>query len=161
MIAARPADINPPPRVMAVPRFERLFRRAAGVKVDKTDLRRYSDFVQEKLHVLLMVGQECARLNGKHAIEPFHLPITKGLQYCIREFRELDEELELAPIMEQLAGRPPVDLPYGEETEAYLPMIVGGISMALARAFKIIDPKVKNPSAEHWVRSFELFDLLL
>jgi hypothetical protein len=161
MIAARPADINPPPRVMAVPRFERLFRRAAGVDVDKMDLRRYSDFVNRKLHDLLIIGEEAARLNGRKAIESFHLPITKGLQNCIQEFRELDEEIELGPILDQLAARPPLTLPLGEELEASFPVIIGGLSVALARSFKIVDPTLKNPSTEHWQRSFQIFDLLL
>ena len=161
MIAARPADINPPPRFMAVPRFERLFRRAAGIDVDKMDLRRYSDFVNRKLYDLLVIGEEAARLNGRKAIEPFHLPIGKGLQDCIRQFEALDEELELDPILDQLAARPPLDLPYGEEMEALFPVIVGGLSVALARSFKVIDPELKNPSTEHWQRSFQIFDLLL
>jgi hypothetical protein len=108
MITARPADINPPPRVMAVARFERLFRRAAGLDVDKSDLRRYSDFVNRKLHDLLVAGEEVARLSGRTAIEPFHLPITKGLQGCIEEFHLLDAEVELDPILDQLAARPPL-----------------------------------------------------
>jgi hypothetical protein len=161
MIAARPADLNPPPRVMAVGRFEQLFRRVAGLEVDKADLRRYSDFVNRKLHDLLVVGEEAARLNGQKAIEPFHLPITKGLQDCILEFIELNEELELAPILDQLAARPPLDLPYVRALEVQFPAIVGGLSVALARSFKILDPKLKNPSTQHWQRSFQIFELLL
>jgi hypothetical protein len=38
---------------------------------------------------------------------------------------------------------------------------VGGLSVALARAFKIIDPNLKNPATEHWRRSFQIFDLML
>jgi hypothetical protein len=161
MIATRPADINPPPRVMAVSRFERLFHRAAGIDVDKMDLRRYSDFVNNKLYDLLVVGEEAARLNQQDVIEPFHLPITNGLQTCIEEFRKLDEEVELDPILDQLAARPPLDIPCSEELEAEFPAIVGGLSVALARNFKIIDPALKNPSTEHWQRSFQIFDLLL
>jgi hypothetical protein len=33
--------------------------------------------------------------------------------------------------------------------------------MALARVFTIIDPVLKNPSSEHWERSFRIFNLLL
>jgi hypothetical protein len=161
MIAARPADINPPPRVMAVARFERLFRRAAGLDVDKSDLRRYSDFVNRKLHDLLVVAEETARLDGRKAIEPFHLPITKGLQRCIEEFRQLDEEVELDPILDQLAARPPLELAYGDELESLFPVIVGGLSVALAHSFKIIDPELKNPATEHWQRSLQIFELLL
>jgi hypothetical protein len=161
MIAARPADINPPPRVMAVPRFERLFRRAAGIDVDKSDLSRYSEFINRKLHDLLIVGEEAARLNGRKVIEPFHLPITQGLRYCIQEFRALDEEIELGPILDQLAARPPLGLPYGDGVEKQLPSIVGGLSVALARCFKIVDPTLKNPDSEHWQRSFQIFDVLV
>jgi hypothetical protein len=161
MIAARPAEVNPPARVMAVDRFERLFRRAAGVQVDNMDLRRYNDFVNRKLHDLLVVGEENARLNGRKAIEPFHLPITKGLHECILEFITFNEELELAAILDQLAARPPLDLPYVKTLEVQFPAIMGGLSVALARSFKIIDPRLKNPSTEHWERSFQVFELLL
>ena len=94
-------------------------------------------------------------------IEPFDLPITKGLQQRIHEFRNIDEQIELRSILDHLASSPPLDLAYSEETEARLPEIVGGISVALARTFKIIDPKLKNPQTEHWERSQRLFDLLL
>ena len=57
--------------------------------------------------------------------------------------------------------RPPLDLACGVETEARLPEVAGGLSVALARTFRIIDPNLKNPQSEHWERSFRIFDLLL
>ena len=36
----------------------------------------------------------------------------------------------------------------------------GGLTVALARAFKILDPKVKNPQSVHWERAMAIFDLL-
>ncbi len=60
-----------------------------------------------------------------------------------------------------LRARPPLDIAYGEDVEDHLPEIAGGLSVALARAFKIIDPNLKNPSSEHWQKCFRLFDLLL
>jgi hypothetical protein len=128
---------------------------AGGNDVDKMDLWCYNDLVDRKLYDLLMVGDEAARLNGQDAIEPFHLPIA------IDGFRKLDEEVELDPILEQLAARPPLDMPYGEELEALLAAIVGGLSVALAQSFKIVDSKLKKPSSEHWQRCFEMFELLL
>jgi Domain of unknown function (DUF1931) len=65
-------------------------------------------------------------------LEPFDLPITKGLQECIHEFERLDEEIELRPILDRLATRPPLDPAYGEDVEARLPEIVGSLSVALA-----------------------------
>ena len=40
-------------------------------------------------------------------------------------------------------------------------MIAGGLSVALARTFKIIDPALKTPHTVQWERSFEIFHLLL
>ena len=162
MIAQRPIDrALPAIHVMGVARFERLFRAAAGLDVDKEDLKRYSDFVNHKVYDLLVRGEAVAKANGRDLIEPIDLPITKGLQEDIRAFKEIDEQIELAPILDHLTARPPLDLVNSEETEAQLPVIVGGLSVALARAFKIIDPDLKNPQTKHWQRSFQLFDLLL
>jgi Domain of unknown function (DUF1931) len=147
--------------LVGVSKFERLFRRAAGLDVDKADLKRYSDFVNRKIYDLLIRGEAAAKANGRDVIEPFDLPITKGLQESIHEFRKLDEELKVEPILEHLTAQPPLDLAYGVETEARLPEVAGGLSLALARTFKIIDPDLKNPQSEHWERSFRIFDLLL
>jgi Domain of unknown function (DUF1931) len=64
--------------VMAVARFERFFRTAASLDVDKDDLKRYSDFVNQKLYDLLLIGQATARANGRDVIEPWDLPSPKG-----------------------------------------------------------------------------------
>jgi hypothetical protein len=39
--------------------------------------------------------------------------------------------------------------------------VFGGISVALARSFRILDGDMKNPSTQHWDRAFEVFRLLL
>jgi hypothetical protein len=151
---------NPYVAVMAVAKFERFFRSAAGLDVDKKDLKRYSEFVNEKLYDLLLRGVATAKANGRDIIEPIDLPITKGLQECIHEFIRLDEAIELKPILDRLLARPPLDRPPSLETEARFPSIVGGLSIALARSFKIMDPTLKNPASEHWKRSFRIFNLL-
>jgi hypothetical protein len=147
--------------VMAVNKFERFFRVAAGLDVDKDDIKRHSDFVSGKLYDLLLIGQVTAKANDRDIIQPNDLPITKGLQESIHQFRKLDEEIDLKPILAQLATWPPLDVTMSDETEFRLPDVVGGLSLALARTFKIIDPEVKNPQTEHWERAFSVFNLLL
>src|ERR1700733_3423936 len=93
---------NPYVAVMAVAKFERFFRSAAGLDVDKADLKRYSEFVNEKLYDLLLRGEATAKANGRDIIEPIDLPITKGLQECIHEFIRLDEAIDLKPILDRL-----------------------------------------------------------
>ena len=50
---------------------------------------------------------------------------------------------------------------FGAETEDVLLEVFGGISLALARSLRIVDPQVRNPSTDHWDRTYELFRLLL
>lgn len=148
--------------VTGVSKFERFFRSVADLDVDRNDLKRYSEFVGRKLHDLLVVAVAKANANGRDIVQLHDLPITRGLQQCIHEFeRRIDPEIELGPILEQLATLPPLDLALADQTEARIPGVAGGLSVALARAFTIIDPKMHNPSSEDWERAFRTFDLLL
>lgn len=54
-----------------------------------------------------------------------------------------------------------MDLDYNDQTKAELPEIAGGMSVALARSFKLIVPGLKNPTTPDWDRAFEVFNLLL
>jgi hypothetical protein len=147
--------------VMNVSRFERFFREAASLDVDKNDLKRYSEFVNRKIYDLLQVGQATATANTRDVMEPHDLPITVGLQKTIQEFRRINEQIELEPVLAELATFPPLDVSLSVETEARLPVIVGGLSIALARTLKIIEPELPNPQSRHWERAFQVFDLLL
>jgi hypothetical protein len=147
--------------VMSIPRFERFFRAAASLDVDKDDVKRYSDFVNHKIYDLLVRGEATAKANNRDVIEPWDLPITKGLQERINEFERLDDDIELEPILEKLTAWPQLDASLSEETEEQLPIVAGGLSVALARGFLLLDPDVKNPQSTHWERAFRLFDLLL
>lgn len=142
-------------------RFERLFRLAAGLDVDKADLRRHDEFVNRKVLDLLLRAQANAKANERDVMQPFDLPITKGLQERIHEFRRLDREIEIRPILDQLTIAPPLDMAYSDELEAMLPEVAGGLSVALAHSFKVIDPKLKNAQTLHWERAFALFDLIV
>jgi hypothetical protein len=144
--------------VMSISKFEHFFRRAASLDVDKADLKRYSDFVNHKIYDLLVRGQAVAKMNARDVILPMDLPITKGLQESIPDYQDIDE---LTDILEHLTKLPLLDLEYSDDTRADLPRIAGGISVALARTFKIIEPTLKNPQTEHWEKAFRVFDQLL
>jgi hypothetical protein len=146
---------------MSIPRFERFFREAASLDVDKDDLKRLEEFLNHNIEDLLIRATAIARANLRQAIDVIDLPITAGLQERIFEFRRMDADIGLLPILNELTIRPPLDLPLSDEADAELPAVAGGLSVALAQTFKIIDSRLKNPSSEHWERSFRLFDLLL
>jgi len=147
--------------VFGVARFERFFRLAAELDVDKDDLKRFSDFVEHKLYDLLVMGQATASANLRDLVEPYDLPITKGFQENIHKFRKMDDDIELRPILDRLATSPPLDRMPSEETEARLSEIVGGLGLALAKIIKTVDPEVKNPQSQHWERAMRIFDELM
>ena len=155
-------NVNPYKRIGGFPQVEHLFRVAASLDIDKADVKRYYDFVDHKVSDLLLMGQAAASANGRDIVEPWDLPITKGLQESIRAFEKLDVKIGLEPILDRKTPRPAdLDRPFSVETDARLPAIAGGLSVALARAFKIMDPELKHPVTEHWERAFQIFDQLL
>jgi hypothetical protein len=147
--------------LFGIARFERFFRLAAGLDIDKSDLRRFNDFVNDKIYDLLLRGAANANANGRDVIEPHDLPITKGLQESIHDYKALDEEVSLEAILEQLTRRPPLDAVYSDETKDKLPQVAGGLGVSLARTFPILDEEVKTPLSHHWDKATRIFDLLL
>lgn len=158
MIARRETPVTRPAGIRQI---EQLFRLAGHLDIDKSDVKLYEEFINHKIGDLLLIGQAHAKANGRPAIEPHDLPVTKGLQECIHDFLELDERAGAEPLLDRVTARPPLDLVIADETDARLADIAGGLGVAAARAFKIIAPERKNPQTEHWGRLFELFDLLL
>ena len=144
-----------------VSEMKRFFRSAAGIDMDKDDLKRFRVFVDEKVDDIAIAGRNTARWNGRDIIEPQDLPITKAIQERMREFDKLEDAPEIRELLRQSMRRPPDDVTFAEETEDVLSEVFGGVSTALARSFRIIDPRLTNPSSEHWDRAFELFRLLL
>jgi hypothetical protein len=147
--------------VATMHRLEEFFRRAASLDADKMDVRRLNEFLNHKVRDLLLIAQAHAKANGRDIVQPWDLPITKGLQETIHRFRGLDVELSLSPYFEGLLMVPPLDLALADETEARMPEVAGGLCLALAESFRIIDEELKNPMTEHWERAHRLFDLLL
>lgn len=144
-----------------VPRIEGLFRQVSAVDIDKSDVKRYQDFVNEKVFDLLLAAGITARSEGRDIVNPTDLPLTRGMQENIQEFREIDGELDLEPLLAELITVPTLDVALDEETEARLPELVGGLSVALARTFRIVQPELKNPDTEAWDRAREIFNVLL
>jgi hypothetical protein len=144
-----------------IPELKRFFRAAGGIDVDKADVRRFQEFVDERVDDLAVAGRDVARWNGRDVIAPQDLPITSGLQEQIRAFGKLEEADEIRQLLRRTVRRPPGDVTFGEDTEDVLVEVFGGISVALARSFRLLDERVTNPTSEHWDRAFGLFRLLV
>jgi len=148
-------------KIAGVKKFEKLFRRVGSMDVDKNDIVRLNDFINRAIYRLLETGMQRAKLNGRDVLWYNDLPITQGLESNIEEFRQIDEELDLSEILETIAGLPPLPLAIGEDIEKELPNIAGGITIALIKSFKIINPKKKNPQTEDWQQVTDIFETLL
>jgi hypothetical protein len=140
--------------------FERFFRSVASIKIDKNDVRRYREFVDEQIDDIAIAGRDAAKWNGRDVIVPQDLPITKGVQERMREFDKIEEAEEIRDLLRQVLRRPPADVTFADETEQVLPELFGGLSIALARSFRVIDPTLETPSTEHWDRALTLFRLM-
>ncbi len=146
--------------VMAVKQFERLFRESASLDIDKSDVKRLEDFINQRVYDLMIRGQANAKANLRDIIEVQDLPITKGLQEQIQYFKSLDEELELSVILEGQAKLPPLALEYSEELEQKLPEVVGALTVTLAKLLKLVNPKLKNPGSAEWEQVESIFELM-
>ena len=127
--------------VGAVARFERLFREAAGLTVDKDDLKRFQDFIVDKTADLLLAAERTAEANDRDVVAPQDLPLTKGL--------------------EELAIVPPMKLAVGDDTSRGLPLVAGGIAVALAHMVRLVEPDQRHPSGARWERATRMFDLVV
>jgi hypothetical protein len=143
-----------------IPAFERFFRSVGSVTIHKNDVRRFREFVDEQIDDIAIAGRNSAKWNGRDVVVAQDLPITKGVQERMREFDKLEEAEEIRELLRQAVRQPPGDVTFAEDTERLLPELFGGLSIALARSFRVVDPKVSNPSTEHWDRVFTLFRLL-
>lgn len=146
--------------VVGIRLFHRFFREVAEIETDKDDLKRYSDFIFEKMYDLLLIGQAAARANGRGMMEEWDLPITKGVQECMHRFRKMQEAIDLEPILDHMAARPQLDVEYSDDLQAHLPVVAGGLSVALAETMKVIDPKATRLHGAQWDEAFRLFNVL-
>ena len=142
-------------------RFDRFVRTVAGLDVDRQDITPFRDFVHHQLYDVLLIAQVTAESNGRGVVQTHDLPITKGLRENIHAFRKTGEDVELGPVLTELAGYPPLARGLSTQTETRLPVLVGGLSLALARTLVTIDPQVRSPQSKDWERAFAVFDLLV
>jgi len=149
--------------LVGYPRLGALFRRAAGLDLTKQRAKEICEFIQGKLHDLLLVAERNARYNNRQVIWESDLPITKGLAESIRTYRELEMEggIELEPILEYLAAAPPLEFPLEVEAERCLPEIVGGLMLCMARILKVLNGGRRAFEPEHLQAAQEIMDMTL
>ncbi len=84
-----------------------------------------------------------------------------GAQARIHKYRQPGQDVDVSPFPEGIATSPHLDLAPSEDVPEGMPNVAGGLGLAPAKCFKILDTKLKDPGTEHWDRAFRLFDLIL
>ena len=125
--------------VVGYTKLEKLFKSIASLELKKGHAKDITDIVEEKLVDLLIAGERNANINGRDIINEGDLPITKGLQETIIEFRKLEEEIEIDDILKFLTTIPPLKYPLSVELEGKLSEIVGAILVVIAKVLKEVE----------------------
>ena len=147
-------------RVVGFKKLEAVFRKAAGIDLDKSKADEIIDIVEKKFHDMLLVAVEKAGYNGRDIIMEPDMPVTKGFEESLRQFKELEEEVELQDVLQFLEQIPPLKYPISAELEAKLPEYIGVLMLIIARVLKEIGAG-RKPSKEDIEKTSRILDLTL
>jgi hypothetical protein len=147
--------------VVGFTKLETLFRKAAGLDIHKGHAKDITDIVEQKLVDLLIAGERNANMNGRDVIWEADLPITKGLQETIIEFRKLEEEIDLKDVINMLTTFPPLKYPYSAELEEKLPEVTGALIVVMARIMQEVDDNDRALDHKTIEKTKKIMDLTL
>ncbi len=142
-------------------KIEALYKKAAGLRIDKSKVKAISDVVDQKLYDLLVVAEGNARYNGRDIIWMCDVPLTKAMKESMQKFKELEEELELQPILDHLATLPPLKYGLEEELEKKLPDLVGTLIYVMANITKEFSTKDRAISKEDMEKAETILNLMI
>ncbi len=146
--------------VVGFHRLEELFREGASLDIKKGHAKDILDIVEAKLYDLLIRGQANAKYNDRDVIWKSDLPITKGLEETIDQFKKLEQEIEVKDILDTLASYPPL-CELEIELENSLVDIVGGLTLALAKVMKALDEDKRDVSHQLINKAKHVLDITL
>jgi len=147
-------------RVVGFKKIEAVFKKAASLELDKSKADRIIDIVEKKFHDLLLVAVEKTGYNGRDVIQPADMPLTRGFEESIREFKKLEEEVDLKDVLLYLEQIPPLKYPISKELEEVLPEYIGALMLIVARVLKQLGAH-KKPSVEDIEKAERILDLTL
>ena len=148
------------PRVVGFKKLEAVFRKAAGIDLDKSKADEIIDIIEKKFHDMLLVAVEKAGYNGRDVIMEPDMPVTKGFEESLREFKKLEEEVDVQDVLQFLEQIPPLKYPISSELEAKLPEYIGALMLVIARVLKELGAQ-RKPSKEDIERAGRILDLTL
>ncbi|RMA97615.1 DUF1931 family protein [Hydrogenothermus marinus] len=146
--------------ITGVHKIEEIFKKSASLRLDKDKIKEVNDLISQKLYDLLIVAEENAGYNARDVIWLSDVPLTKAMKESMRKFKELEEELELQPILDHLATLPPLKYELEVELEKKLPEIAGTLIYILAMILKEISQD-RKVSAEDLEKAKTIYNLTI
>ncbi|BBG66852.1 hypothetical protein NNO_2149 [Hydrogenimonas sp.] len=140
-------------------KIEQIFKAAAGLRLPKNKVAEIEQKVDSKLYDMLVTAEESAGYNARDVIWLSDVPLTKAMKDSMMKFRELEEELQLEPLLEKLASRPPLKYELEVALEKRLPEIAGTLIYILAKITKEFSPGDNLVSEDELKRAFRVLDL--
>ncbi len=147
--------------VTGIHKIEALYKKAAGLRIDHSKVKQISDLVDQKLYDLLVVAEGNARYNGRDIIWMCDVPLTKAMKESMEKFKELEEELELQPILDHLTTLPPLKYALEDELEKRLPDLVGTIIYVMANITKEFASRDKVVSSKEMEKAETILNLMI
>ncbi len=142
-------------------KIEQLFKKAAGMQLAKNKVKEVEEKVDRKLYDMLVTAEENAGYNDRDVIWLSDMPLTKAMKASMRKFVELEETLELQPILDRLAIHPPLKREMETELEKRVPEIVGTLIYILANIAREFSPGDNVVSEEELKRAFRILDMTI
>ncbi|WP_353661553.1 DUF1931 family protein [Hydrogenimonas sp. SS33] len=142
-------------------KIEQLFKKAAGLQLAKNKVAEVEEKVDRKLYDMLVAAEANAGYNARDVIWFSDLPLTKAMRESMQKFIDLEETLELQPILDRLAIHPPLKREMEVELEKKLPEIVGTLIYVLANITREFSPRENAVSEEELHRAFRVLDLTI
>jgi len=147
--------------ILGFTKLETLFRKAASLDIDKGHAKEITNIIEKKLIDFLIAAERNANLNGRDIIWEADLPITKGTQETIIEFKKLEELIDIKDVLDYLSTVPPLKYPLAADLEAKLPELTGAILVVMARVMKEIDSQKRHINHEMIEKAAKVMDLTL
>jgi len=146
--------------VVGYTKLKEIFRKGASLDIAKGHAKDVTDIVDQKLYDLLLAGERNAKYNARDVIWICDVPLTKGMEETIDEFKKLEEVLDVKDVVERLTKYPPT-MTLEDALEQRLPEITGGLILTLARIMKALEPKDKTVDHELIKKAKEILDLTI
>ncbi|BDY13116.1 DUF1931 family protein [Hydrogenimonas cancrithermarum] len=142
-------------------KIELLFKKAAGLRLAKNKVQEIEEKIDRKLYDMLTVAEANAGYNNRDVIWLSDMPLTKAMRESMQKFAELEEALELQPILDRLAIHPPIKYEMEAELEKRLPEIVGTLIYVLAKITKAFSPDDNAVAEDELKKAMRILDLMI